>query len=248
MPEKRLDFSGSVIIFFILLFVYSKWGPAVPFSTITQGRGEPMAVSATGKSYVTPDLALVSAGIEASGTSLKQVQESVNTKSQSLVKSLKSLGIDEKDIRTSSYNVYPQNNYDNNPPTITGYSVSTSYQIKIRDLDMVNEILTTLTQNGANIVGGVSFEVSDDIKNEKMNEARKEAADLAKEKAKGLAKASGITLGKIINVSESQGDNFPRPVAMLEKADVTSSEPIQPDIQPGESEISVTVTLYYEIK
>lgn len=208
-----------------------------------------MIVSAEGKSVATPDIAKVNLGIQETGNSLKIVQESVNKKSQNLTSELKKLGVKENDIKTTSYNVSPQYDFTNPGSRITGYQVSASYEVTVRDIDKVNDILVSVTNNGANVVGNVSFDVSDEVKNKKMNEAREEAADKAKEKAKGLAKAAGITLGKIINVSESQGVDFPRPVALLQKDSIgAGSEPTPANIEPGETEITVTVTLSYEIR
>lgn len=241
---------GAVIIFFILLFLFAKWGPAIPFSTTTQSRGEPLVVSGEGKVSVTPDIAKVSAGIEESGTSLKTIQNSVNTKSKNLVDALKRSGIDEKDIKTTSYNVFPQYDYSVSSTRITGYRVSTNYEVTVRDFDKVNDILVVITQNGANIVGGISFEVNDDTKQKKLQEAREEAVAEAKKKAQGLARASGITLGKIINVSENQGVDFPRPLALDKSLPVSGGgESIPaPEITPGETEITVSVSLSYEIR
>jgi len=84
---------GSIILFFILLFVFAKWGPAINFSTTTQTKGEPFVVQGTGKSFVAPDIAKIDLGIEESGTDLKTVQDSVNKKSQSLVSQVEKLGI-----------------------------------------------------------------------------------------------------------------------------------------------------------
>lgn len=247
--EKNVNFIGTIIFFFILLFIYSKFGPAVPLSFTTQSRGEPLIVSAEGKSVVTPDIAKVSVGIEQSGSSLKVAQEAVNKKSQSITAELKKLGVDEKDIKTSSYNIYPESDYQVSPARITGYRVSISYEVTIKDIEKVNDVLVALTAAGANTVGGITFDVSETIRNEKMNEAREEAAEKAKEKAKGLAKAAGITLGKIINVSESEGVSFGRPIPLLEKTDTAIGNAATPaDIQPGETEIAVTVSLSYEIR
>ncbi len=241
-----------IITFFVLLFVFSKWGPALPFSVSSQNKGEPMVVSADAKVTVTPDIAKVSLGIEESGSSLKTVQESVNKKSQALVAQIKKLGIDEKDIKTSSYNIYPENDYQANPPKITGYRVSTNYIVTVKDFDKVNDLLTLATQNGANLVGGVSFEISDDIREGKLNEARREASEKAKTKANGLASAAGITLGKIINISEGVTGDTPRPYLMDTKAILNvgggpESMP-QPDIQPGQTDLTVSVSLSFEIR
>lgn len=243
--ERTVNFAGSVVIFFILLFLFFKFGPKIPLSIISQQKGEPFVVTGEGKISVAPDIAIVNLGIEENGASLKQIQDSVNKKSKNLVDGLKKLGVGESDIKTTSYNIYPNYDYNLQPAKITGYRVSTNYQVKVKDFDKVNDILVKATESGANVVGNISFDINETTKNKKLQEAREEGVAKAKEKAEGLAKAAGISLGKIINVSESQGGNFPQPMALLEK---TGTEIANPDIQPGETELSVTVSLSYEIR
>ena len=101
---------------------------------------------------------------------------------------------------------------------------------------------------GVNSVGNINFEVNEESKNEALQKAREEAVEKAKEKAKGLASASGIALGKIINVSENQNSNFPRPMGLMERSLGGEDIQVQPDIQPGETELLVTVTLSYEVR
>ncbi len=200
-----------------------------------------------GKVSVTPDIAKVTLGIQESGISLKTVQDSVNKKSKTLIDSLKKLGIGEKDIKTTSYNVYPQYDYTIPNSKITGYQVSTSYEVTIEDFDKVNDVLVQATAAGANTASGITFEVNDETKAKKLQEAREEAVGVAKEKAQGLAKAAGISLGKIINITESQGGDEMRPMYATKDMAVGGS-PTPADIQPGETEISVTVSLSYEIR
>ena len=239
----------SVIIFFVLLFVFAKWGPAVNFSSTVQSKGDPFIVSGEGKVFVTPDVAKITFGIQENGSSLKQVQNSVNTKSKSLTDTIKKLGIAQDDIKTISYNVYPQYDYTNSSQRITGYQVSTNYQVTVKDFDKVNDLIVLATEAGANIVGEVSFELNDSTKLEKTNEARAKAVADAKTKAEGLARAAGISLVKIINISENQNQNI-RPFAFAEKAVSldTGTPAAKPDIQPGETEIQLTVSLSYEIR
>ena len=249
ISDRRSEFIGTIIIFFVLLFVYSKWGPSLPISVLTQTKGEPMTVSETGKVTVVPDIAKITVGIEEQGQSLKSAQESLNRKSKSLTDSLKKLGVDEKDIKTTNYNVYPEYDYDSTPYKINGYRISTSYEVKITDFEKVNDALVIATQSGANVIGNISFEVNEKTKEEYMQKAREEAVKLAKDKAEGLAKAAGITLGKIINVTESNGIDYPRPLMTLDKAVGTDgAAPETANITPGETEISVTVSLSYEVR
>lgn len=248
--KPQSDSIVAVIIFFVLLFVFTKWGPAINFNTTSQSKGDPMVVSAEATVAVAPDIAKVSIGIEESGVSLKTVQEAVNKKSLALVDQIKKLGVDEKDIKTTSYSVYPQNDYNANPPKITGYRVSTNYQINVRDFDKINDLMVIATNSGANVIGGVSFEISDLLKEEKLNEARSEASKKAKAKAQGLADAANITLGNIINISESEGLDYPRPYLMDKAiANEGGGSPVTaPDIQPGQTDLTITVSLSFEIR
>lgn len=237
------------MIFFILLFVFAKWGPAINFATTTQTKGDPFIVSGEGKVFVTPNIAKISLGIQDNGPSLKSVQNSVNTKSKSLTDTLKRLGIAESDIKTNSYNVYPQYDYNSATQKITGYQISIDYEVIVKDFDKVNDVVVASTSAGANMIGGITFDLNEATKTEKTNEARAEAVKNAKIKAEGLASAAGITLGKVINVSENQPQNF-RPIAFAGKGAVglSGSTPVQPDIQPGTTEIDVTVSLSYEVR
>lgn len=236
-----------IITIFILLFIYSKFGPRIPISVITQQKGEPLIVGEVGKVTAVPDIARINFGIEESGVSLKSVQDSVNQKSKNLVKELKKLGIEEKDIKTSAYNLYPDYDYEVKPVKITGYRVSTNYDIKVRNFDKVNEVLLKGTEAGANVVGNVSFELSNEEKDKAVEKARQEAVEKAKEKAKSLAKAAGISLGKIINISESQGYEYPGPIA-LKSAVGSGGAGVEPDIKPGETEVTVNISISWEIK
>lgn len=248
---KELNFSGSIIVFFLLLFVYAKWGPAIPFSTTTQQKGNPFVATGQGKVAVSPNTAKITLGIEESGDTLKEVQDNVNQKSQSLVKELKKYDISDKDIKTVYYNVYPNYDYESSTTQIVGYRVSTGYEVTVPDIDQLNDVISTVTSTGVNNIGNISFELDEKTKKEKLQEARELAITEAKEKADGLAKAAGVNLGKIVNISENQSGVTPKPMLDTARSLAIGSEesaPVQPDIQPGETEISVSVSLSYEVR
>jgi uncharacterized protein len=239
---------GPVIVFFILLFIFAKWGPAINFSSTTQTTGQPFVVQGTGKVTVAPDIAKIDFGIDETGTDLKTVQDSVNKKSQDLVNGIKKLGIDAKDIKTISYYVYPQYDYTNPARKITGYQVSTEYEITIRDFTKINDLLASATSFGANTIGGVNFDLSDTLKNQTLQTARDQAVSEAKTKAEGLAKAAGITLGKIINVSEATPSNIQPLTLPVAGGGVTEKSVTPPSVQPGTTEMDITISLSYEVR
>lgn len=244
MKEKT-----NILLFFIFLFVFAKWGPAINFNTSTQFKGEPFVVAGEGKVSVTPDIARLTFGVQQTGESLKQVQGDVNAKTKTLTAAFKKLGIEEKDIKSTSYNIYPQYDYTNGQK-ITGYQISTDYEVVIKDFDKVNDAIVAGTATGANIVRNISFDLNDSVKIEKTNEARAKAVGDAKTKAEGLAKAAGITLGKIVNVSENQRWDT-RPDVLKNMGVVKTAEEVsitQPEIQPGQTEVNVSVSISYELR
>lgn len=240
--------AGAVVIFFILLFVFAKWGPSINFNSVNQTAGQPFIVTGTGKATVAPDIAKIDFGITESGTDLKTVQNSVDQKSQSLVAQIKKLGISASDIQTTSYQVSPQYDYTAPVQNITGYNVSTNYEVTIRDFTKINDLIATATSNGANNVSGVSFDLSDTLKNQTMQSAREQAVTEAKTKAEGLAKAAGITLGKIINVSEETPSNIMPLSLPVSGGGVSQKSVTPPSVQTGTTEIDITVSLSYEVR
>ncbi len=242
------DSAGAVVLFFILLFAYTKLAGPIPFSlnSITTTKTDTFSVSGEGKVTMMPDIAVVSAGVTAQGATVTKVQQELNTKINAVTLAIKKLGVDEKDIRTSYYNISPTYDYSSSTQRVTGYQADSNLTIKVRKIDMVNAVIDASTAQGANEVGGVRFDVDDKTKAE--NQAREQAVNDAKSKAQAAAKAAGFKLGRVINYSEGGGAG-PRPMMY----DAAKSVPIAgggapTQVEPGTSELTVSVTLSYEIQ
>lgn len=75
-----------------------------------------------------------------------------------VINAVKNLGVESKDITSSRYNLYPNYTYlDRQTPKITGYSLSQDIQVKIRDLEKVDDILDSGINAGANQIGQLTF-------------------------------------------------------------------------------------------
>lgn len=247
MQNKIFSAFLIFVLFFLSLFLYTKLIGPIPFSVISTNttKTDVFSVSGEGKVIVKPDIAYVSVGVETTGTTVKQTQDKMNTSINTVIASLKKLGIDEKDIKTTNYSIRPTYDWNSGKQRITGYAANTNLQVKVRNIDKVNEVIDQATSSGANQVGGISFDV--DNKEKAENEARTQAVEQAKKKAQQVAQIAGFKLGKIINYSESD-NNYPRPInygggLMLEKAAAPAT-----DIQTGSSEIKITVSLSYQIE
>ena len=168
-----------------------------------------------------------------------------NQKMNEVIKAVKEAGVEDKDIQTTSYNLYPVYDYTERGTIFKGYSLEQNIQVKIRNLDKVNDVLDKATSRGANTIGQLSFTV-DDMEKVK-SEARAKAIEQARQKANSLAGQSGLNLGKLISVSEGYSP-YPQPLYGMGGASNAMEKSIAPDIQPGQSEINVTVNLTYQVK
>ena len=126
-----------------------------------------------------------------------------------------------------------------------GYTVTNTTSVKIRDFDKIGLILAGVVEKGANEVSSLRFPIDDP--EVPRAEARAEAIAKAREKAKDVAKEAGFGLGRILSVNEGGvspvyfGGGF---ADVAVEARALSA----PSIEPGSEDVSVTVTLTYEIR
>lgn len=202
-----------------------------PLHTIT--------VSANGSVTLVPDVARVGVGVTVTKPTVKAAREAAGTSTNAMIAAIKALGIDEKDIRTTSIDLSPQYN-SSSTPKIVGYRMSEQLQITVRDLDKAGDVVDTATANGATDVNGLWFEVSDPAK--AMDEARAAAITQARTSAQAMAAAAGVALGAVVSISESSVA-IPGPYyygdALRAGADTK--------VQPGTQDVQASVTVVFEI-
>jgi len=210
----------------------------MPSNTIT--------VSAAGEVFAKPDIAQISVSAVREAKTVLEAQKSHTESINKIVAYLKDSGIEEKDIRTSAYNIYPRYDYLRDKGQVfRGYEVSQTLDVKIRDLEKVGKILGGVAEMGVNQVGGINFVIDDE--DAVKEEARKQAIDKAKEKADQIAKDLGVSFGRLVSFYESSGD-FPIYRSYMTEG-MGGAEPVPvPEIPSGENKVTVTINLTYEIK
>ncbi len=248
---------GVIIVFFIVLFAYTKLAGPIPFSVNSINTTKTDLFSADGQGTLTavPDQASVTVGITVQSQTVDGAKNKVNQTADKIIGDLKKLGLSDKDIKTNNYSVTP--NYANaivpmtapmipagGTQTISGYTVTQNLEINVKPIEKANQVVDTATKDGANLVGGVNFTFSDALSKSLEQKATQTAVDNAKAKAQNLAKAAGINLGKIVNVIETS--NQPRPLMMAGGAVAKTDQSAPTDITPGENTMTVNVVLYYE--
>ncbi len=236
-----LVFLAFVILYSLFLGPAKKWSSSfVPARSIT--------VSAEGKVVVSPDIAKLSFSVVSHGANPELIVEENNKKINKAIDFVKSEGIDEKDAKTTQYNLAPRYVYDEKTRQsyISGYELTQTVLVKIRDLNKVGKILGGLPGLGINQIGQVSFEIDDPEKY--LLEARDKAFEKVKSKAEEMAKKNGVRLGRVINFYEYAGPQpIPYGIGGGAGFDVMAKS-TAPTIQTGTQEVIVNVNIMYEIK
>lgn len=213
----------------------------------THPGGGIISVSGTGTLNLSPDMAIISAGVQSKAKSAKTALADNNSKMAALFAELEKAGIAKKDIQTSNFNIYPEVVYpkreSNKPPKIVGYNVNNQVTVRIRKLETVGDVLTTLVSAGANNMSGLSFAVSN--RKEKLDEARKAAIADARKKAELYASETGTTIKRLKSLNEG-GVSNPQPV-MMRSAKMEMAADMAVPVAQGEMSISVTINTSWEL-
>lgn len=240
---------GEILIVAILVAgvagAFFRLAGAIPIAVTQTQKQSTFDVTGEGRVVVAPDQAQITLGVQKEGSSVRQLQEQVDATMQELSKRLATLGVDKKDIKTVAYQVYESYSPSSVAKT---YMASSSVQVTIRDLSRASEVVDLIGPLGLTQSGGLTFTLSEELRAKTMREAREEAITEAKKKATELAGLAGMQIGRIVNVAESS-NGMPQPYLMRAEAakDVgAGSTPAQ--VEPGSSEIAVSVTVSYETR
>jgi len=251
-PKKLLMvmaavFLGVAAFCMIYAAVRPGWYRNIKAEITNQPYARTITVSAEGKVNAPPDIALVNLSVVSQGKTVKAVRLDSNTKMNAVIDAVKKLGVEPKDITSTQYNLYPSYVYpDRQTPRIEGYNLTQEIQVKVRDLDKVEDILDAGIAAGANQVGQLTFDIDDPSGLKKQ--AREKAFATAKEKAQDMAKAAGVGLGRVITFSESEGGYYP-PAYANYKMDMAVAESAGgAAIEPGSKELNINVSVTYEIE
>ncbi len=204
-----------------------------------------LSASGQGKVYIVPDLAYIYIGVRVQTANLSDSLNQSNSKSAEIASQLKELGVADQDIQTSAFNVYPQQNYDQNgQSTGTEYVVENTVNVTVRDLNKLGQVLDSVVRSGANSINSISFDVADRAAAEKQ--ARELALKDARARAEEIAGISGVELGKLISVSVY---NSGSPAPVYEgKGGAAMSSSGQVPVAAGQLLITADASVSFEIK
>lgn len=206
-----------------------------------------VAVTGTGKSTLTPDRVTFTAGVQTMAATVEQALNENNAKVAAVIAALKKAGATDREIRTSNFNIWPQQDYrEGSTPRILGYQVSNSVTVTREKVNDAGRLLQAAVSAGVNQASGLSMEVSDPARG--RDEGLKAAFNDARAKAALLAQAAGRTLGTALSIAEGTSvPVYPYPqqgrIASM-KAEMASDVPVS----PGTQELSYSVTVVFALR
>ncbi len=255
---KWLVVSLGVLIMLLVLLLIIQQGHDLQLAFMNSKPVNTLQMSGEGKITATPDLATVTIGVVGQGSTATAVQNQTTQKVNQVIAYIKSQGVADKDISTSEFSLEPQQNYPNIPvagaPTIVGYSGNQTVTVMVHGVDkdqsVLDKIIDGAVTNGANQIQGVDLSFENSTLSTLQQQAQQAAINDAKQKAQVLAQQAGLTLGKVVNVSENSSPVMPLPFAVNSAMGMggSAAQSATPNVQVGSQEIDETMTLTFEIK
>lgn len=206
---------------------------------------QPQGLTAVGHAELKfkPDIAYITVGVVTQARDQADAVKANATRATAVLNALKQAGVADKDIQTQFYGVQPQYDYQAQPAVLTGYQVTNSVQVTVRDLTKPGQIIDKVSAAGANQVNGVSFDLSD--RSKAQSQALSAAVANAKAKVTTIAQAAGVSVGRLISMTEGTV----APVQPVFRAAMRTAAAAQASTPVEEQQITITadVTAVYAI-
>lgn len=252
--QNKMNFLVGIVAAFLLIvsvfFVFKIKNVVREYGYIGRAPLAQYTVSIDGEGKVSgkPDVAVLNLGVQSDAKTVKAAQDDNTKKMNAIVQAVKDLGVKAEDIQTANYSIYPKYSYDRDTGAsdITGYTVSQSATIKVRDLDKTGAILGKAGELGANTVGGVQFTI--DNPEALKEQAREKAIDNAKKKADALFSKLGVSQGRIVSFYENTAGAPIYYSRGYEAMGIGGGAAPAPAIESGSLDVVVNVNLVFEIK
>jgi uncharacterized protein len=210
-------------------------------------------ISVTGSSYadVRPDFAILRLGVISEKPTAAEAESDNATAASAVIASLKGLGVEPKDIRTSSLSLSPVMIEERDPKTqqvtkrtLTGYRASNYLDVAIHDVDKAGTIASRVVEMGANTFESLSFDVSNSEARE--DEQRANAVKVAMHRAKLFASGASMKLGRLLAI-DPEPDRDDAAADLATRRNEPGPHVVVIPVEPGVIQIGARVTATWEL-
>ncbi|WP_158582934.1 SIMPL domain-containing protein [Lysinibacillus yapensis] len=200
-----------------------------------------ISVEGNSKIEVKPDLAELQIEVVTQSENLEDAQSENALKMNDVIQSLLALNIEQRDIRTAFFNVFPRYDYIEGKQVFRGYEVTNALSVEIHDVNDVGLVIDTALKNGANRISQLTFK----LENESgyYQQALQMALQDAHEKA--IAISSKLKLSYMplpIEIVEQTSGGRP----ILFKTAAAAQSSMETPIETGTITIEATLKVKYQ--
>jgi uncharacterized protein len=207
--------------------------------------GTRLELSATGETRVTPDIAIINAGVITEAPDAATAMDQNAAKMVRVMAALKRAGVADKDIHTQSITLAPQYRYiENKPPVVTGYQATNQLNIRFRNIGKAGNILDVLVKEGINQIDGPTMGL--DKPEAALDAARVDAVKKVRMRAALYAQSVGMTVKRIVAITETSDEGVQPKYGLMQVRAQDASASTQ--IAPGEQSIRITVNVVFELQ
>jgi uncharacterized protein len=201
-----------------------------------------IVVEGRGSVEVSPDIALLQVNLETNADSAGEALSLVSNRAAAVTSAVRDHHIGGEDLKTTGLNVFPQ--MDQGGLRVHHYRAFYGFRVRLRDISRAPLLIESISTAAGDALrlGGIQTIVSDP--EGARSEAGVRAVADARQRAARLADAAGVRLRRILSITEGQAafGHLPR-AAMAASTSLAG----QPPIQAGSEEITVQVTVTFEI-
>lgn len=203
-----------------------------------------ITVSGTGRFAVAPDMAQITLGVQVLLPTAAEAMQANSSQLAAVLERLKAEGIAPRDLQTSGLSLSANYHYTEGRAerVLNGYQAANTLSVRVRDLSRIGQLLDQLISDGANELQGIRFGLQDSVA--AQDAARDAAIRDARRRAEALARAEGLVLGRVLEITEGR-EYSQEPV--MAAARMMAAEAKAVPIEGGEIDFSAEVRVRWEL-
>jgi hypothetical protein len=217
-----------------------------PIAFPGEPRARTISVPGIGRLTVEPDVATVRLGVSIVRPTAAAAREAAATTMTTILDAVRIAGVERRDLRTALVGLNPVTDYSSERgPRVTGYQVTNTVQVTVRDLAAAGSVIDAGLAAGASSLDGLEFRLDDPTAAEAA--ARRAAVEDARRRAEAIASAAGVALGDVLTVVEGGRAPGPIPFPGGVRGLAMKAEAADTPVESGTEEIAISVSVTFAI-
>lgn len=238
---------AAVLSLAVLTVVFTFSGPALAQDSSRAQLAPRIRVQGESVVRRMPDRAAVRFGVVSEAETPGEARSANAEAAERALEAVRGMGVPEESIRLERLQLRPSYRYTpEGGREQIGYEVERMVAVEVDSLDLLPTLVARVVQEGANRLEQVQYELSD--REEARNTALRGAVEDARERARHMAEAAGVTVGRVLRLTEQQVD-VPQPVFRAEAMQAAgAAEPRPEAFAAGEIEIEARVEAVFALE